>query len=283
MNLSQKNKIITLQNNEFNKKCQYVSRYYYNLAERLNYIIIILLALSFLPVFYKKENTIFLIIHFCIDLLIVLLQCYKSSKFKKGTKLRNYFDQVIFKMSKVDSNSEYEIKKLVNPVVYRNKEKCKIQISNDGTDCPPGVKNWYIVKKDDSQLIAIFECQKQNIWWQEKMMKYKFITSVLLFTASGIILFSIYSDSGLTIKLFLSSPLIFKLSKSIYSYAKYICISKEIEGIVASLDCYIMNDSLKLLQQKIESRRSIPIININFFHKKTAKANSEIYNNIMNS
>ena len=57
----------------------------------------------------------------------------------------------------------------------KHKKEADIHIHNTGRDKPPGVRNWYEFKNTVADLQAQFECQKQNVWWNKKIVKNRMI------------------------------------------------------------------------------------------------------------
>jgi len=144
-----------------------------------------------------------------------------NSQIKKNvywaSALRKYFDAYVLGIN-IDQFKESEIEKLEELSIKATKkcvEKSKEQMSNTCYDTPPGVHNWYEFSQTLSEQDAIYECQKQNCWWNKKLMYkrilYTIIVLLLLFIVYLVFYLFIKAKTGILLFFFSSSGLVLKV------------------------------------------------------------------------
>jgi hypothetical protein len=267
---------------------QYAARHYYNRAELLNdlvWLCVIVTWLSlFLPVSSKYEIYL-MILPFLLTIKAVILNWRMTVNVSSASSLRKYFDAYVFKLN-LDFFSKSEVEKLEElstRAVKESLENSKIQISNTSRDNPPGVRDWYEFSQSLTEQEAIFECQKQNSWWNKELIskrsKYNLKNAILFAFIFYIIVISKTNFDFLR-ALFCSGGLIAKMIERFCENKKYYELSKEIEGAIDVLsDCRTI-ENLKNLQGKIDRRRSMHVLEKNSLHKRFAKRFSELYQDI---
>lgn len=277
--------IIRRQNQPDLLKCQYVSRHFYNAAEKSGRVAFILALISgiinLLPNTASGTwNSISWAAPIIIDLFIFIFYYIMSEQIRKASMIRNYFDAIVLEFDElIEQNSVNDIRRIVTEVSRKRPEECKTQISNTGKDVPPGVKDWYTFSKNYADEDAVFECQKQNQWWNNKLMKLRLSIVAILFII-GIALFVI---AGV---FFISSPfktLIGGLGflavfiDSIIENRKYIDISHKIDNSFELLENEKTRRQIIHLQKLIAHRRELRVVEFNFLHKLTNKQNTNEY------
>ena len=274
--------IITRQNERELLTIQYAAKVHFNKAEKLllPFYGLILIS-SFLPFvttllnFYWPIDTI---ISFCIELVYLF---YKND-ITKGSSLRNYFDDIVLETNilNLDQNEVSQIKEWAYKVYSKDPIGAEIQMRNSGKDNPPGVYNWYEFDEKKNELDAVFECQKQNIWFNNKSrytaIKFNFI---LFFIILNCVIYFIteYNIFDFAIKIIVLIMILFSHLKANKDYYD---ISKEIDGISKGLAKSLTEENILLLQKEIDKKRAIPVVSINAIYNKQAKKLSELYHKI---
>jgi hypothetical protein len=271
------------QNEENLLKIQYAARKYYNTAEKLNnyvWLLCLMSALSlFLPVAWPTLLTHG--IPFCADLVAAGLMLLVNHKVTTAAKLRRYFDAYVLNIC-LDDFSVTEIRKIkeISDRTYSKKtEKSKIQMTNIGYDSPPGVLEWYVFQKPYFGFSAQLECQRQNAWWNSKMLRTRLMVTLcaailvsigfVLFMVKGEILISILGLAGLLIK----------IVERIIENGKYIMISIQIDGALKAIEPCPTKESVEKLQNFIDKRREVNVLEFNWFHERFANMLSKSYDN----
>jgi len=281
--------IVKNQNSNNMLKCQFSARHYYNLAENYNVAAFIgsLISLSFLLIpdkAYVAYSPIFLLTPSVFD--IASLVCYKlmGISISRAALLRNYFDEIVLR-TKISNNTDSDIRKinsLIINVVDKSKEECELQISHTGRDNPPGVKNWYEFSKQYADSDVMFECQRQNRWWNNELSHRRIFlygSVVILVIISGILLVFFSNFSILRVFVCLLSAAITFTDRFIENL-KYIRLSMKIDDRCEALEVSKNKALVSSLQELIAKRRELKIVEINHIHKKHSKELSERYEQI---
>ena len=247
------------QNENLLLKIQYASRRYFNSAEKVNYVSWLLCIVSAIMVFIpdSASKVISLGIPALLEVFAFITAYIFNNKLKKAASLRNYFDSYVLMIGE-DSYTDIckqKLREIALTAYNKHKKEADIHIHNTGRDKPPGVRNWYEFKNTVADLQAQFECQKQNIWWDKKMVKNRMIIL-------PIILF-------ILISLFIAERII-----KHYSYHK---TSIKIDAIQSHAERELTAETVKELQELIDERREIPVLEINIIHKLKAKRYSSSY------
>lgn len=264
-------------------KIQYASKYYFNKAELESKIIRILEIVSILTVFLPNFVAFDLVtsIQIIIDLLIVNLTRYFNDSIKSASCLRNYFDSVVLDIHP-QKYSESEVQKIHEKaeIIFSKKgNEALIQISNTGNDTPPGVKNWYDFTSDLTGLDAVFECQKQNIWWNEKMDEDRIKKRNLFYIIFFVLLFllSIQLENSL-LHTFLSLAVVVVNNFSyIQRNDQYREKSIEINTTKNNIELHPNIHQIVELQRLINERRCLPILESNAYHNKNSAKLTQLY------
>lgn len=257
---------------------QYAARYYYNRAEVLNYFVwmicIINILLVSLPFDFLQNIKI---ITFLFSIVTIGLQLLLKRYTAIAAAMRKFGDYSLFEFKLPDQFNNYTKEDLVElsiRVKAKNPKKAEEQYSSSGSDPERGVKDWYVdVDNNLNKSEAILYCQKQNVWWDKNLSQTYFNILRALIVASILILIVIFPDKTLLDAIcFLSSitALIVKLIWEYLTIRKYREVSISVDTLLKT-PCE-MNESLLLeIQNKIDQRRNMPFLSVDFLHKITAR------------
>ena len=280
--MNNQEEILRKQNDEGMLKCQYAARTYYNRAEIESYVswVLALIAASFIFI-PDKIGVILLIIPIIIDIVTLILQYLVDRTVKNGAQMRNFFDaKVLGICDSYSPSDEHDIWEKANTIATARKNTFAYQRTHNGKDTPPGLMDWYVFSKTYSTPEeAVFECQKQNFWWTDKLYQKR----IRIYIITAVVFFFI------AIIGFCFSPL--KTILCLVSFAVKLCA--DIRGSVqcshvmqsiktlSDLQSTAINPSIiESLQEKIKERREIQILEINKLHLKNAHKWSVLYENI---
>lgn len=279
--------IITEKQNEPDKlKLQYAARVFYNRAEKCNYIIWVLCILSSVMVFFSNSGTattFVIVIIFFSDIFAFCLNKYMKKAVIIAADFKKLFDRQVFgeEIDCINTQNPYEkLTEFKEKLIMEKAIEFTVQSANSGADNPPGVKNWYYVDPNTQVDVAIFECQKQNVWWDKKISAYQrlFVTIVVvLVVIIAILLFRANILSEIVLIIFSQVWLLIKICERILTACNYKKISIEIDTIVNSFVDFSERKGIYNLQSKIEKRREIPLTHINLFHKNVAPQLTDLY------
>ena len=271
------------QNDETLLKIQYAARKCFNSAEKYNYFSLVVCLVSGLSVLSPESwnEDILNMIRLALDIMAMLFCAVASNTSKWGATLRKYFDAQVLDIC-ANQFSESEIQKILEKtenIFLKNPEKAATQINNTGHDSPPGVKDWYEFSAPFDGVKAQFECQKQNIWWTQKMMYRRLCMTVCL--SIGIIFFfgvliAITNHSVLSV-LLCSGGIIFKIVERLVQNIKYFYVSLLILGSKIAVEAKPATENVERLQLLIDEFRSINVQESNFIHRKVAAKLSNLY------
>lgn len=273
------------QNDEDMLKCQFAARHYYNAAEKYCALAFGSTLLSCLCILLPSGNKpLALLLPLLLDVIAFFLYYKMGRAVSAAARLRNYFDDIVlgFNRKSQAQNEMRAIRKLVHEACSKNEADCLAQIANTGRDDPPGVKNWYEFSKNYADTEVVFECQMQNQWWSKKMIWGRLIAYVtlLLICVVGFSLISThFPDYTFRISVCVLSLFITLLDRALEN-GSYLRITMEIDNACKLLSSSKNKELLEELQNWIESRRGLRVIELNFFHKKISKKLSEKYEQI---
>lgn len=271
------------QNEDQFLKIQYASRKCYNAAEIINYFSWAFCLLSALMIFVPDSATKFFTIGIPIllDIAALILVLYFNSKVENAANLRNFFDSQVLMINEDNYTDidKQKLKELSLNIYHKHQSEADICIRNSGRNNPPGVRNWYEFKRNVEGVNAQFECQKQNVWWNKKMVHNRLILFSILFPALIIVF-------GLVVYLFkfdvwsiiaCSAGIIIKIVERLLEHYKYHVISIKIETIQDHIENQLTTDGVNKLQALISNRRTIPVLEVNLIHRKKANKYSKSY------
>lgn len=265
-------------------KIQYAARVCFNAAERYNYLTWFACIISALSIFFPTSWNIFVLHGIPFTLDIAAAAFYKSTQANVhwGARLRNYFDANVIGINpkQFSQTEEQQIIEKAETIFSKHSHDGHIQIRNTAHDIPPGVKDWYEFSKPLNAVNAQFECQKQNIWWDQELSKYKIFT-ILLATVCIIATFGFFIcilNRNLLNTIFCSVGIIFKMFERLRENIKYVQISQQIDGSKKTIESKPEKKHIEYLQSLINERRNIIVLKSNFIHKKMATKLSTLYN-----
>lgn len=273
-------------------KCQFVARRYYNLAEKANLSAFISSIASALLVLIPESNneTISAVLLLLPALLgIISIVSYKLLDFyvKTASELRNYFDQKVtgIVISEYPEHRIRRIREKIENITKRHKEECKIQTANTGRDTPPGVRDWYEFARLFPDCDVVVECQRQNQWWNNKLLRLRVYLYAVIFLSSvaGFIIICLSGQLTLIRCIACFFSIVLTFLDRIVQNVKYIIVSKKIDWFFEIPSLSKNPDQIKSLQELICSRREYRVTEINLFHKKRSKNLSEEYERISSS
>ena len=246
------------QNESLLLKIQYASRRYFNSAEIVNYVSWLLCIVSAVMIFIPDSapELIEKGIPVLLDVFAFITVYIFNSKLKNAASLRNYFDSYVLMICEDNYTDvrKQELREIALNTYNRHKKEADISIQKTGRDKPPGVKDWYEFKNPVDDLQAQFACQKQNIWWNKKMVKNRMIIlPIILFILISffVAMFVLFKSDAPSI-IVCAIGIILKVIERIIEHYFYHKISIKIEAI-------------------------IPVLEINIIHKLKAKQYSSSY------
>lgn len=280
-----------INSNEINKrqnetkmlKIQYAARVCFNSAEKLNrwsWIFCIMAAFSvFIP--QNCSGWITKGVPIIADIAAFVCLWKAENKIKWASKLRKYLDSYVLglrqnQFSKTESQEIYET---TYKICEKNHDETEIQISNTGKEKPPGVRDWYNCSNYYEGLKAQFECQKQNIWWNSKLMVIRIY--IILF---GLIiclvvfhLFLINTNMNLLDVLACFIGIIVRIFERGWANYKYFDISESIKGAQKVVEASPTLGGIQQLQDFIDEQRAINVLEYERLHERLSRYLSKLY------
>lgn len=272
--------ILQKENQKDMLECQFASRVCFNRAEKLNYIAWLLSipsALLIIPLPIKEEISIAIpLIIAAITLIIRRLARYYV---EWGAKLRNFFDFNVLNIgtSEISWEDHSSILEKIRTIANKHPDECQLAINADDQSDIPGVKNWYTFSREfNFNEAAVFECQRQNYWWTDKEFLYRkvahFIVLAILMIA---VIIGVCYHPVKTIFCLIS--LVLNLYDDISENIKAWKIMQSIKTIVTLPGIENNPSQIKRLQDYIEKRRGLLVLEINSLHRKFAKQWARLY------
>lgn len=273
--------ILKRQNEPEMLKIQFAAKVFFNIAENTNkwatYLTSIPL-LCLLP-FSHSWGTIVSAIALVIDIFVIALIFITKWSVNNAADLRAYFDDYVLHASKSKLNTR--LKSWVYRIVRIFSKQAEIAMSNTGSDTPPGVKDWYVLKNASNYNDAVVKCLNENRWWDEKLNIHRVISTVI-FLATVIVLavvlvFTIHVEWYVVMLAVIQ--LVLRLGERLVTNIKYHNATEKLKGAYDVLDRSHTRANQKSVQKAIDARRHIPVLGSNWWHKRRAKKLSEEYNN----
>ncbi|EKO1912023.1 hypothetical protein PZQ55_001055 [Clostridium botulinum] len=188
------NDIYVRQNQDEILILQYSQRKHYEFAEKLQYFLWISMVINICIV--NNENLKVLLgrniitsIGVIYTIIYTIIKFAINNYIKIGAFTKELIDCKLYKfdVTKRLINSNYTIDKLKEKAVSKKnkyKDDYMVQIQNTGKDKPPGLRNWYEDRKYKDINRAIYECQCENLWWDEKLST----TYMVIFVSIGAVI-----------------------------------------------------------------------------------------------
>lgn len=271
--------IKTRQNEDLALNLQCVARHYFNKAEIFNFVAWCLCLLSFFSILIPKTapNIIALGVPFVVDILVFVMVCFFNKSVSLAAQCRAVFDDYVLGFTDRLSMNQ-SLKECLLKVIEKHSVWITTQKKNTGKDNPPGVKEWYNTNPAKTDIDAIFMCQKENIWWDKKLVPWRIAFDTilaLLCVAAFWVMISIGYISAWQV--ILSSALFLRICERIYEKVKCLRIGNKIDGKIETLEVSKTKEQLLELQSTINEKRGLKIVGINFIHKAFAYKFSNIY------
>lgn len=269
-------KIFIRQNDEDILELLFAQRISYNKAEKLNTIgwcltLILLLLESCKKWIPIVENNL-LVVNAVLVVVIFLVDLKTSDMIKKGSKIKNLIDCSLFgfPMEKdTEKLVDYSISlKLKYPKHYKE------QINHSGDGTIKGVKDWYTRYSSENHNYVILNCQKENVWWNEKLVTFykKLLIAIVLVIVA--ILFISVGSGNITIDLIFVtvifvSTVLFRCISDLVQINNYSQAMSRAHGKIEIIDNNTRDLNvvdLQSLQKEIESVRSSGFLIPNWIH-----------------
>lgn len=283
------NAIERKQNEERMLRYQYAARSHYNRAEKLNDLVWVCCIISGLIIFFPENTTwgkFFIAVPFFMDILAAILNWRMTINVSSASALRKYFDAYVLgiNIDQFTGPEVQELEELSIKAIKHSPKKSKEQMANTGRNNPPGVRNWYEFSQSLSEQDAIYECQKQNCWWNKKITHKGLILSgielLVLIVLSIFFVIEAKTNAGILQVIFSSGGLITKCTERLIANVRYYMLSLKIDGALDVLTNSRSDENIKNLQVEIDARRAMPVLERNRIHKRHAKELSELYHDI---
>ena len=278
--------ITNKQNQERLLLIQYAARECFNLAEKVNYWIWIFCFISAILVFVPDSVPAIIKdgVPLLLDILAFIFSFRFISKLQSAAKLRNYFDSEVLELNRdsFTASDKQDLNQIALSISRINPQKATKSIHNTGSDIPPGVRNWYEFKAGVEGLASQYECQCQNVWWNKEMVKRKLIITPIIFITLLVfyILIFVLCKTNLLSVFVCSIGILIKIIERFIEHYRYHVISIQIETIRKHIETQLSTKNIEELQLLINQRRNIPVLEINFVHRKKAKTLSSTYKDI---
>ena len=258
------------------------ARKYYSNAEKLK---VALWIISVLPIIIGKlnfDNTNFktfnvLVTSSIIPILVFFLNFLLKKWIDIAANTKEVVDKLLFDFS-IDKicMDRYLDKAIENKQKYE--KEYEIQSKNTGRDNPPGIKDWYEINSSDDELELILNCQKQNVYFDRKILK-KF-SAILCCFFIVVLACIIFISFGSTLKEFLMKLIPFtSLGLMLFiEYEEYKKVEKEIISIDTNFEIIEKISGkqnkefiLKKVQNSIFNRRKAHFLTPSILHKIYSK------------
>ncbi len=270
-----KNSIFDKQNEKDMLDILYAQRHYYNIANHLDNINLLLIFIVCAYDFFEINNPMIkLLVNGLIVFIIYIITHVINDYIKKGADLKKYFDYKLYAFKGITKQFENNCKKNIHNILMKNKPDYNQQISNDGKSNPPGLKDWYFDEGETQRLDIIKSTQSQNIKWDKRISTIYLIIVIILV----IVLFITYLMTCALMKFniieFLAGLISFVsffcyLFKKIISYIK---INKYVYCAEHLLNKAKNDVDLIEIQEIIDKRRHENFCLPNIIHKIISKS-----------
>ena len=272
------------QNEERMLRYQYASRHYFNRAEKYNDLIWVFCIISWLVIFFPDIPNIGMLViavPFFADVVALILSWRMAVYVSSASSLRRYFDAYVLgiNIDQFDAPQVQRLEELSLKAINESPDTSKVEMNNTGHDNPNGVRNWYEFTQPLSEEDAVYECQKQNGWWNKRISgeRIKYTVIRLIIFIPLIILLLIITKAEILITIFGSSALIIKCIERLVVNIRYYMISLEIDGAIDVLTSSRTSENVNKVQNKIDERRAMLVLERNRIHKRRSKEYHKLY------
>lgn len=268
-----KNDIFKKQNEPNILDALFSQRYYYNTANKLDTINLILILITcILSSFTIEDNMYKIVVNIVLVLISWCLSNLTVQNIKKGALIKKYIDYELFSF-KIDKESIKKAKGYIFDVIKKHLKNYNQQINNDGNGNPPGLKDWYYDENKVGCINQIKSCQSQNTTWDNRISKIYLIMLLVLFSILSVIYIIISSINKCDILNFFAGAIPF--ANVIVFFMKrclnYFKIKKIIDEANSKLQLASTKNALLDIQKCIDIRRENEFVPPNFVHKIISK------------
>lgn len=286
--MKMQDRIIQRQNSDDMLRCQYAARYYFNRGEKILLAALILSTINMLFASFPAVDNdclqwIILVAPIILDMCTVFLLLWLNRTVQNAAELRNYYDETVLSINAHSfSYDKRTIRTLIDQTIRKNEKEAHTQLINNANANPPGVRDWYAFAREYSDEEVVFECQRQNQWWNTKMLHRRLAISTICLSIllAVAIALCVYTKTSIfkAVICFLGAFVAF-LDRIIVNL-KYILLSVKIGHFCESMDNDRTSQQIQQLQELIASRRRIPVLEMNAIHKRKASTFSDQYKSI---
>ncbi|MCI9221413.1 MAG: hypothetical protein HFH94_17170 [Lachnospiraceae bacterium] len=256
--------IFKRQNDEDILDLLYSQRVSYDEAEIYNRIgwgmTLLLTVLAIGELFFPLWEQAFSVIEIIVALVIFVVDYKTKTLINWGAETKGLIDSILFDfpIQNKEKLIEYAIE-----IKNRNKDDYRVQITHRGDDNIKGIRDWYTEYSSDNHYRVILNCQKENIWWNVKLVKYyKSIINILisvsvLLVFAFIFYFSIKVDFAWGLMILGSTILIRSIEHliTIKAYTKAMEHAQAKVELIETDSNNLNMESLQSLQKNIEENR----------------------------
>lgn len=254
--------IFKRQNEEDLLDLLYAQRVSYDKAETYNKIgwgmtlLLTILAVGelFIPLWEQASSMIEII----VAIVVFAVDHKTKTLINWGAETKGLIDSILFDfpIQNKEKLIEYAIK-----IKNRNKDDYKLQTTHKGDDNIRGLRDWYTEYSSDDHNKVILNCQKENIWWNVKLVNY-YKSIIGIFIGVSVLLvfifcFAIKMDLGWGIIILGSTILIRSIEQlmTIKTYTKAMEHAQAKVELIEADSNKLTMESLLSLQKNIEENR----------------------------
>lgn len=275
------NEILKRQNEEKSLRIQYAARNSFNAAEKYNgWAWFACLVAAFSLIFPDAWPAYILNgIPLTADICAAIFSFCACTKVKWASMLRQYFDAYVFDLqwTQYSEADRREVLEYTEKICCKHPDDLAIQMANTGYDTPPGLRDWYVFSGHYIGAKALLECQRQNTWWNKRMVEKRLLVTVILTVLLVLVFWLLSTHYNKLTMVFCSAGIIIKIAERIVENGRYLSVSKEIDGALKAVEASPSKNGVLLLQELIDKRRSINVLESNGIHKKVARKLTQIY------
>lgn len=256
--------IFQRQNNEDILDLLYSQKVSYDKAEIYNRIgwgmTALLMILTVGKLFIPSWEQSFSVIELIIAVGIFAVDYKTKILINWGAETKGLIDSILFDfpIQNREKLIEYAIK-----IKNKNKDDYELKTTHRGDDNIRGVRDWYTEYSSNNHYKVILNCQKENVWWNEKLVNY-YKKIIVIFIGISILLalvfisyFAIKIDFAWGLMI-LGSTILIRSIEQIMTIRTYIKAMEHAQAKVELIEADSNNlnmESLQSLQKNIEENR----------------------------
>lgn len=283
------NDIYTRQNEEYFLMLQYSQRKHYEMAENVQYSIWIFMFINMIINNNSVVNN-FLgtnnvkVISLVFTILYIFLRLLINRNVEIGAYTKEVIDCKLFEFDVKNRCKKFSTGQLNEFAAHKKKDAAYLcQVNNTGKDKPRGVRNWYGNRQYMDRNNAIYECQKENIWWDEKLSKIYMITFIVISIITAVVIICINRNEILTTLIFSiiipSTQLLIEVITQCVYFVKLMIYKGKVEMKCKEIEKDLSNvnkGDLEELQELILQRRLYKFFIPNKLHSLLSKKYHEV-------